>query len=93
MGLAAIDGFNGFRPKRINDDLKNIHQVASCMKYFVGYGVPINGKDRAPANITDTDLREYFLPSFKAAIDAKAPTLMVNSGEVAGVPLPQVNIC
>jgi beta-glucosidase len=32
-------------------------------------------------------LREYFLPPFKAAIDAGVATLMVNSGDVNGVPV------
>ncbi|HTF81180.1 MAG TPA: glycoside hydrolase family 3 C-terminal domain-containing protein, partial [Cytophagales bacterium] len=52
-----------------------------------GYSVPDNGKDRAPAHIPEIVLREYFLPPFKAAIKAGTHTLMVNSGEVNGIPL------
>jgi beta-glucosidase len=80
MGNAAIKAYEG-------KDLKNYNNVASCMKHFIGYGVPKNGKDRAPALIPEVDLREYFLPSFKKAVEAGASTLMVNSGEVNGVPV------
>jgi beta-glucosidase len=57
------------------------------MKHYIGYSVPENGKDRAAAYIPEIELREYFLPTFKAAVDAGAHTLMVNSAEVNGVPL------
>ena len=80
MGVASVKGYEGA-------DLKSINSVASCMKHYVGYSVPDNGRDRASANIPEIMLREYFLPSFKAAIDAKSHTLMVNSAEVNGVPV------
>lgn len=80
MGTAAIKGFEG-------DDVSKPNKVAACMKHFVGYSVPANGKDRAPANIPDIVLREYFLPPFREAVKTGAHTLMVNSGEVNGVPV------
>jgi beta-glucosidase len=80
MGVAAIKGYEG---KSLND----FTSVASCMKHFVGYSVPSNGKDRASASIPEINLREYFLPSFKAAIEAGAHTVMINSAEVNGTPV------
>jgi beta-glucosidase len=80
MGVASVTGYEG---KNLND----FTSVASCMKHFVGYSVPSSGKDRAPAAIPEIQLREYFLPSFKAAIEAGAHTVMVNSAEVNGVPV------
>lgn len=80
MGVASIQGYEG-------KSLNSFTSVASCMKHFVGYSVPSSGKDRAPASIPEIELREYFLPSFKAAIEAGSHTLMVNSGEVNGVPV------
>ena len=61
-------------------------KVATCLKHYVGYSFPLNGKDRTPAWISERMLREYFLPTFKAGIDAGAPTVMVNSAEVDGIP-------
>jgi beta-glucosidase len=79
MGLSSIQGYEG-------NSLKT-KGVAACMKHFVGYSVPASGKDRAPAYIPEIMLREYFLPSFKAAIDGGAHTVMINSAEVNGTPV------
>jgi beta-glucosidase len=60
--------------------------VGTCLKHYVGYSFPWSGKDRTPAYIPERMLRETFLPSFAAGIEAGAPTVMVNSGEIDGVP-------
>lgn len=80
MGVASVKGYEG---KSLND----FTSVAACMKHFVGYSVPSSGKDRAPASIPEIELREYFLPSFKAAIEAGAHTVMINSADVNGTPV------
>lgn len=80
MGVEAIKGYEG-------NNVANPTSVASCMKHFVGYSWPANGKDRTPAYIPNTQLREYMLPPFEAAIKAGAKTLMVNSAELNGVPV------
>ncbi len=80
MGLASIKGFEG-------NDVSNPLHVAACMKHFIGYSAPQNGKDRAPAYIPEIVLREHFLPSFKAAVDQGTQTLMVNSAEINGTPV------
>src|SRR5260221_398421 len=61
--------------------------VATTGKHFLGYSMPLSGKDRTAAWIPDRQLREYFLPSFKAAIDSGIRSIMVNSGEINGVPV------
>ena len=60
---------------------------AATLKHFLGYGFSLSGKDRTPAWIPERELREYFLPSFQAAIDAGAMSVMVNSGEINGIPV------
>jgi len=80
MGKAFIRGYQG-------EDVKQPHKVAACLKHYVGYSLPLSGKDRTPAWIPDRMLREYFLPTFKAAIDEGALSIMVNSGEVNGIPV------
>lgn len=79
FGVEAVRGFEG-------DDLSAPTSVASCLKHYIGYSFPLTGKDRSPALIPDHHLREYFLPPFRAAVKAGAQTVMVNSGEVNGVP-------
>ncbi len=61
-------------------------KVATCLKHYVGYSFPINGRDRTPAWISEGMLREYFLPTFEAGVKAGAPTVMVNSSEINGIP-------
>ena len=80
MGKATVSGFEG-------DDIFSSDKVASCLKHFLGYGMPLSGKDRTPAWIPKHYLKEYFLPSFQAAMDAGAKTIMINSGEINGVPV------
>ena len=59
---------------------------AACLKHFVGYSMPTSGRDRTPALIPTKQMEELFLPPFKAGIDAGAMTLMINSGDVNGIP-------
>ncbi|GJM64187.1 glycoside hydrolase family 3 N-terminal domain-containing protein [Persicobacter diffluens] len=80
MGVAMTKGFQG-------DDVAQKDRIAACLKHFVGYGAPKSGKDRSPAWIPERMMREYFLPPFQAAIDAGAKSIMINSGEVNGVPV------
>ena len=69
------------------DGLTSPTAVASCMKHYIGYSAPASGKDRTPAYIPEIVLREYYLPQFKAAVDAGSSTLMINSGEINGIPV------
>ncbi len=62
-------------------------KLAACGKHFIGYSDPKYGYDRAPADIPMQVMYEHFVPSFKKAIDAGLKTMMVNSGEVNGVPV------
>ncbi len=80
MGKAFVKGYQG-------DDPKHPQKVAACLKHYVGYSFPLSGKDRTPAWIPDRMLKEYFLPTFKTAIDEGALSIMVNSGEVNGIPV------
>ena len=61
--------------------------LAASAKHFLGYSMPLSGRDRTAAWIPERQLRELFLPTFRAAIDAGIRTVMVNSGEINGVPV------
>ncbi len=80
MGAAIVKGYQG-------DNIGDKYHVAACMKHYLGYSDPVTGKDRTPAWIPDRYMREYFLPTFAAAVKAGARTVMVNSGEINGVPV------
>tara|TARA_B100000768_G_scaffold68126_1_gene65502 strand:+ start:478 stop:2889 length:2412 start_codon:yes stop_codon:yes gene_type:complete len=78
FGKAMIAGYQG------NESNIGNEYVAACMKHFTGYQATISGKDRTPAYIPDNILFEYHIKSFKAAIDAGAKTVMINSGIING---------
>jgi beta-glucosidase len=61
--------------------------VAATGKHFLGYSMPLSGKDRTTAWIPDRQLREYFLPPFQAAIAQGLRTVMINSADINGVPV------
>ncbi len=82
MGIEIVKGYEGD-----DNDISDSTHVASCLKHYLGYGTPLSGKDRTPALIPDIELRERHLPAFKAAIEAGAHTVMVNSGLINGVPV------
>jgi beta-glucosidase len=82
MGATYVKGSEGE-----NNELDHKEKIAVCLKHYIGYSFPLTGKDRTPAYIPEILLREKFLPTFKAAVDAGAHTVMVNSSEINGVPV------
>jgi len=80
MGLASVRGYQGDNSNHIDPN-----HVAVSLKHYMGYGVPYSGKDRTPAVITESDLREKHFEPFRAAVEAGALSIMVNSGIVNNV--------
>jgi beta-glucosidase len=83
FGEAAILGYQG---KPSDAPIDAVH-VAACMKHFLAYGGARTGKDRTPVYLSDIQLEELYLPSFRKAIESGALTLMINSGEINGIPV------
>ena len=81
MGKASVRGFQGSDPNHIGE-----YNVAACMKHYMGYGVPVSGKDRTPSSISRSDMREKHFAPFLAAVRAGALSVMVNSGVDNGMP-------
>ncbi|KAJ2029829.1 hypothetical protein GGI09_002483 [Coemansia sp. S100] len=77
MGAASVNGYQG-------DYKHDRSRVAACMKHFIGYGYPFDGSDRANRHIAAHELLEYYVPPFKAAIDAGVATAMESYGVVNG---------
>ena len=82
MGVAYVKGQEGDA-----NDISAPDRVACCLKHYIGYGHPVSGKDRTPAWIPDHYLRQYILPPYIAAVAAGAHTVMVNSGDINGIPV------
>lgn len=82
MGAAIIKGYQG-----ADNQLDDPYRIHACIKHYLGYSHTLSGKDRSPAWIPENKLREYHLPSFAAGVKAGSLTVMVNSGEINGLPV------
>lgn len=78
MGAAAVRGYQG------ND---SIVKLAACVKHFAGYAVSEGGRDYNSTWIPEVQLRETYLPPFKAAVDAGALSMMCAFNDLNGVPM------
>jgi beta-glucosidase len=79
FGRAYVRGFQG-------DRLGDADSIAACAKHFVGYGAAEGGRDYNATEISDTTLRNVYLPPFAACLDAGALTFMSGFHTVNGVP-------
>lgn len=77
MGAAAVRGYQG------ND---SIVRMAACVKHFAGYAASEGGRDYNSTWIPEIQLRETYLPPFKAAIDAGSLSIMCAFNDLNGVP-------
>lgn len=79
MTKAAVKGFQG-------DDPKKKGKIASCVKHFAGYGAAEGGRDYNWVDISENTFRQFYLPSYKAALDAGAKMVMTSFNVIEGIP-------
>ena len=79
FAVAMIEGYQG-------DDLSAPGTIAASAKHFAGYGASEAGRDYNTTNIPENELRNVYLPPFKAAVDAGVATLMASFSDLNGVP-------
>ncbi|RLN55811.1 hypothetical protein BBJ28_00014859 [Nothophytophthora sp. Chile5] len=72
--------------KNVISGMQSNNQTAACMKHWVAYSRTPTGHDKDGVTITDFDLLNYFVPPFKAAIEAGALSAMENYISVNGIP-------
>ena len=80
LGSAYVEGFQG-------KDMSDPTTVAACAKHFIGYGAGIGGRDYNTVNMSESLLRNVYLPPFKSALNSGAATVMTSFNEVNGVPV------
>ena len=81
MAREMVLGYQGDDPNHIDR-----YHIASCPKHYMAYGMTNSGQDRTPAYVSIAELREKHFAPFKAAIEAGALSIMVNSASVNGIP-------
>lgn len=79
LAAAEVRGFRG-------DGLSDRESLATCAKHFVGYGAVEAGRDYNLTELSEHALRQYYLPSFKACIDAGVDMIMPSYNPLNGIP-------
>lgn len=79
IAAARVRGFQG-------DDLSDLNTLAATMKHFAAYGAAKAGRDYHSVDMSDRELREVYLPPFKAGLDAGAVSVMTAFNTLNGIP-------
>ena len=79
MAEAQVKGIQG-------EQIGAENHLLACAKHFAGYGAADGGRDYDPVNISEADLRNVYLPPFKAAVDAGVGTIMSAYMDLNNVP-------
>ncbi|CAI5715529.1 unnamed protein product [Hyaloperonospora brassicae] len=67
--------------------LQSYNHTAACVKHFLGYSKTDKGHDREGVTLSDFDLLNYYMPPFKAAINAGAMAMIETYASINGQPV------
>ncbi len=79
---AQVHGFQGEDKISLNGK----DRLLACAKHFAGYGAAVGGRDYAPVFLPEAELRNVYLPPFKAALEAGVGTFMTAYMDLNNVP-------
>ena len=79
MGVAMVKGYQG-------TNLSDKGSIAACAKHFAAYGAAEGGRDYNTVSLPENELRDVYLPPFKACVDADIATFMTAFNEINGIP-------
>ena len=79
MAAAQVRGFQ-------SEKIGSPEHILACVKHFAGYGAAEGGRDYDAANIPESQMRNVYLPPFKAAIDANVGSVMSAYMDLNDVP-------
>ena len=79
LGAAQVKAYQG-------DDISDSEHIAACVKHFAAYGGAESGKDYNIVDVSEHNLRQYYLPVYKSCVDAGVKMLMPSFNVLNGVP-------
>lgn len=79
VAKARVHGFQG-------DDLAAPNTVMACVKHFAAYGAPIAGKEYNNVDMSLSHFANFYMPPYKAAVEAGAATVMSAFNDFNNVP-------
>lgn len=68
------------------EDVSAHNRLAACVKHFAAYGGAESGRDYNAVEISERTLRQFYLPSYKACVDAGVKMLMPSFNDLNGIP-------
>ena len=78
MARAAVRGYQGKAGEK--------DKLLACMKHFIAYGAVVGGKDYNSVDMSEEQLRDFYLPPFEEGIAEGAATVMTAFNDLNGVP-------
>jgi beta-glucosidase len=82
--VAMVKGYQG-------DGIENKYSIASCVKHFAAYGAAEGGRDYNTVDMSEVLFREFYLPSYSAAIKAGWTMVMPAFNTLNGIPCTSNN--
>lgn len=79
IAKAMVKGYQG-------NSLSADNTLLACVKHFALYGAAEGGRDYNTVDMSRIKMYEYYLPPYKAAIDAGVGSVMTSFNEIDGVP-------
>jgi beta-glucosidase len=79
VAKAMVNGYQG-------DDLSKNNTILACVKHFALYGAPEGGRDYNTVDMSRVKMYNEYFPPYKAAIEAKAGSVMASFNEIDGIP-------
>lgn len=79
VAKAKVKGYQG-------SDLSANNTILACVKHFALYGAIEAGRDYNTVDMSRRQMYQYYLPPYKAAIDAGVATVMTSFNEIDGTP-------
>jgi beta-glucosidase len=79
IAAAMVRGYQG-------KDLRSTVKVMACVKHFALYGAAEAGREYNTVDMSRIKMYQYYLPPYKAALDAGAGSIMTSFNEIDGIP-------
>ncbi|PKK38075.1 beta-glucosidase [Siphonobacter sp. SORGH_AS_0500] len=79
IAKAMVRGYQG-------KDWKSTNTVLACVKHFALYGAVEAGRDYNTTDMSRIKMFEYYLPPYKAAVDAGVASVMTSFNEIDAIP-------
>ena len=79
VAAARVHGVQG-------DDLSDPLTIAACVKHYAAYGAAAAGRDYNTVDMSERGFHEFYLPPYRAAVEAGVASVMTSFNEFNGIP-------